>query len=353
MVFYGENSWKKKIDPAFDKPVKTYIKFLREIECLPNEGEVTFKDESIESNIKNSNLLADYENEFETEMLQFNKNVGLVTEHESEVLVNTLSAIEKYNIFLSGLQKSGSRKTITRFFKVLYLRFVIQPKIAPHMHSLVKLAENLPEEESKKYYVNKIDVFISDLRTKHFFLFQKDFISVLYSIFIRLTFNKIDESNEESATKEDIEHFNKSIVISKVMGFINSTMSQISHQKEMHELFNKIEKGDDKLLFKAITTDETLISSKPIKNRIDQAIASGDIKFLNKLAKAKKKRPLKKIGQHSKAYAVLKFFWSNNIELHKLNYEELYHFLKSCGLNPPGYQAAFEKFMQRNIIIKK
>ncbi len=67
--FYGENSWKEKIDPAFDKPVKTYIKYLREIERLPNEGEVTFKDESIELNIKNNNLLADYENEFEIEML--------------------------------------------------------------------------------------------------------------------------------------------------------------------------------------------------------------------------------------------------------------------------------------------
>ena len=28
---YDKNNWKKKIDPAFDKPVKTYIKFVREI----------------------------------------------------------------------------------------------------------------------------------------------------------------------------------------------------------------------------------------------------------------------------------------------------------------------------------
>ncbi len=131
------------------------------------------------------------------------------------------------------------------------------------------------------------------------------------------------------------------------MGFINSTMSQISHQKEMHELFNKIEKGDDKLLFKAITTDETLISRESIKKRIDQALASGDINFLNRVAKAKKRRPLEKIGQLSKTYAVLNLFWKNNIELHKLNNQELYDFLKSCGLHLPNYPDGFTEFMQR------
>ncbi len=170
---YDKNDWKKKIDPAFDKPVKTYINFLREIESLPNDGDVTFKDASVELNIKNNNLLADYENEFKTEMLQFTKDIGLATEQEGDVLSDILPAIEEYNIYLKELQKAGPRRSITRFFKVLYLRFVIQPKIAPHMHSLMKLAENLPEEESKQYYVNIINVFIKDIRTKHFILFQE------------------------------------------------------------------------------------------------------------------------------------------------------------------------------------
>ena len=69
MRFYDENSWKKKIDPAFDKPVKTYLKYLHEIEDLPNDGQVTFNDESIELLRKSTNLSADYENKFETEML--------------------------------------------------------------------------------------------------------------------------------------------------------------------------------------------------------------------------------------------------------------------------------------------
>ena len=350
---YDKNNWKKKIDPAFDKPVKTYIKFVREIERLPNDGQVTFKDESIELNIRNNNLLPDYENKFETEMLQFNKDVGLVTEQECDVLLDILPAIEEYNIFLIKLQKTGSRRTITRYFKLLYLRFVIQPNITPHLHSLMKFAENLPEEESKQYYARKINTFIKDMRKKHFFKFQKDFVLIFCSIFVRFTFNRIDQSNEENATKEEIEHFNKSIVISKVTGFINSTMSLISHQKDMPELLNNIEKGDDGSLFDAITTDKTLASSGSVKKRVDLALDSGDNKFLNKMGDKIAKQPLEKIALHGKTCAVLKFFWSNSIELHKLNNQELYDFLKSCGLHPPNYPEGFTKFMQRHIKLNK
>jgi len=73
MVFYGKDSWREKIDPAFDKPVKTFIKFLREFERLPNEGQVTFNDESIELVRKNNNLKADYGTESGMEMFQFQK----------------------------------------------------------------------------------------------------------------------------------------------------------------------------------------------------------------------------------------------------------------------------------------
>lgn len=150
MRFYDINSWKKKIDPAFDKPIKTYLRYLRKIEHLPNDGQVTFQDEFIELISKNPNLLADYTNEFKLEILQFNKNIGLVTEQESEVFLNTINTIDEYNRLLKGLQKDDSRITI--------YQSSILPKITLQMHSLKKLAEKLPEEESKQYYANKINV---------------------------------------------------------------------------------------------------------------------------------------------------------------------------------------------------
>jgi len=119
----------KKIDPAFDKPIKTYLKYLREIEHLPNDGQVTFQDEFIELISKNTNLLADYKNELKNEMLQFNKNIGLVTEHEREVFLSIISTIDEYNRLLRRLQKDDSRITISRFSML--------PRIASQMHSLI------------------------------------------------------------------------------------------------------------------------------------------------------------------------------------------------------------------------
>jgi len=340
MRFYDKNSWKKKIDPAFDKPIKSYLKYLNEIENLPNDGQLTFQDEFIKLINENTNVSADYKKEFKNEMLQFNKNIGLVTEHESEVFLNTINTIDEYNELLRELQKNGSKITISQF--------PMLPTITSQMHSLIKLAEKLPEEESKQCYANKINVFIKDISAKHFFQFQKDFVSILLALFIRFSFNEIDESNENGDAKEDTEHLRNPIVISKVMGYIYSTISQISHQKDMRELLDNINKGDDKSLFKAITIDKTLISYEPVRNRIIQAQASGDKKFLSKLGKAIAKSPLERVGEHGKTYAVLKFFWKN-IELYKLNNQELYHFLKSCGLTPPAYPDAFDKFMQRYI----
>ncbi len=121
-------------------------------------------------------------------------------------------------------------------------------------------------------------------------------MSILFSLFTRFSFNEIDESNEKGAAKGDIEYLKEPIVIKKVIGFLFSTISQISHQKDMRELLDNVDNGDDKSLFKAITIDKTLISSEYVKNRIIQAQVSGDKTFLNKLGKALAKRPLESVG---------------------------------------------------------
>jgi len=74
-------------------------------------------------------LLADYKNELKNEMLQFNKNIGLVTEHEREVFLSIISTIDEYNRLLRRLQKDDSRITISRFSML--------PRIASQMHSLI------------------------------------------------------------------------------------------------------------------------------------------------------------------------------------------------------------------------
>ena len=346
MRFYDENSWKKKIDPAFDKPIKTYIKYLCKIEEeLPNKGQVKFKDESIELIRKNDNLHPDYGNDSGSEMLQFTEKVGVVTEQELKVIFNALSAIDKYRKISAGIKKAGF---VTRFFDKLFFRFDMRDKIISQIHPLIELSETLPEEESRQYYANSINVIINDISTKHSFQPQEKIEFLPLSILIRIALNRIDEISEESATKEDIEHLKESsIVISKMLGSIFSTISQLSNQKSMSDLLKNIKEGDDESLFDAVTVDKTLLSNESAGNRLAQAQAAGDKKFLNKMGKSIADGSLESVAKYGRTYTVLSFFWNNNIELHNLNNQELYYFLKYCDLKVPKYQDAFDRYLLR------
>ena len=343
MVLYDQDSWKKKIDPAFDKPVKIYLKCLNIVERLPNEGQVTFNDESIELVRKKHNLKADYGTESGTEMIQFVENVGLFSEQELKGYLNAIDALDKYRKHSKWINNAG---IITRFLKKLFFRYTMRDDIASQMDSLIPLIEILPEEESRQYYANKVNVFVNDICTRHSSPSQDEMELIQHCILIRIVLAKIDEVSEEKATKEEIKHVREStIVISKTLGFINSIMSQLSHQKDMRALLDNMEKGDDDSLLKAITIDKSLLSSEPVAKRVSQALAAGDDRFQRKLLNRHKKRPLKRVGQHGQMHAVLDFFW--NIELYKLNDEELYYFLEYCGLIPPSLPYAFPKCMGR------
>ena len=113
------------------------------------------------------------------------------------------------------------------------------------------------------------------------------------------------------------------------------------------ELKDKISKGDDKALLKAVIIDKSFLSTEEVKNRIIKAQLSGEADFFKKLGKAIADNPLKRVGRHGKTYSVIKLFWF--LGLYKLSYSELYDFLVSCGLTPPEYPEAFEKFMKRHI----
>ncbi len=256
MRYHDKDGWKNKIDPAFDKPIKTYIKYLSQIENLPDDGHITFKDDFIELINKNPDFSASYNHEFKEEILYFNKNIGLLDNQESALFLEILYSLAHANSFST---------------------------LKSQMHSLIKLAEKLPEEESRKFYLNKIRGFLNDPCNKPFFEFQKDFLSITLSLFIRLVFVKLDEDDKTEPTKEQIAHLKNPIVINQLIGFIFSTISQIAHQRETRELLNNISKGDDKSLFKVIVIDKGLINYKPIAKRINKAKISGDKEFTKEI----------------------------------------------------------------------
>jgi hypothetical protein len=257
--------------------------------------------------------------------------------------------LESLEVMLVFLEKIGilSKKDINIFHAFLSSENVDDMiKICPEM------IKTLPEDESRQYYIKKLDVFnkhpelkpTSQVVDKN----TVDFYSIVISLFVRYFFAKSFEDKKETVNEEEeIKYFKKSDVMIPFLGVVLSSISQLAHQRTLVELKGNIIKGDDKSLFKAITIDKTLLYVEEVKNRITQAQLSGDSDFFNKLGKAIASNPLKRIGQHGKTYAVLNLFWL--MGLYKLTNEELYEFLKSCGLIPPDYPYAFQKFVRRHI----
>jgi hypothetical protein len=318
MKTYSKDSWKQKIDPAFDKLVKTYIAFLTPFEKSPREGRLNFPAEYIEPIIETS----DMQDAYKTDM---------------ESLDGMFALLEKV-----GMASKNDIKIIHTFYSSKNADDVL--KICPEMIS------TLPEEESKQFYRDKLEFYKNhpELKPDSEILDKNtlDFYSFVMSLLIRYLFVKLYSDGKE-IINDEIDLFKKSGVIIPILDVILSSFSQLANQRTLAELKENVIKGDDKSLFKAITIDKNFLYLDEVKKRITQAQLSGDSDFFNKLGKAIASNPLKRIGQHGKTYAVLKLFWL--MGLYKLTNEELYEFLKSCGLIPPDYPDAFQKFVRRHI----
>jgi hypothetical protein len=70
MQKYNKNSWKQKIDPAIDKPVKLYIDFLTQLGKSPNEGRLHFPNDFIEPIIDKSGWQTAYNDDLDPRISQ-------------------------------------------------------------------------------------------------------------------------------------------------------------------------------------------------------------------------------------------------------------------------------------------
>ncbi len=309
-------AWKQKIDPAFDKLIKTHVDFLTSFASSPREGLLNFPNDFIDPILK----------EFSSD----------ASEADSESL----------DVMFSFLEKAGlPLKRVIRTFHSFY-----SAKNADEMLKYCpEMIESLPEPESRKFYEDKLEFYNKHPEQKpdSEILNKKnlDFYSVFLSLSIRYVFAKLSDDGNEINASDNL--LKKSGALVPILGMILSSFSQLVHQKTLEELKENIVKGDDKSLFKAVTIDKNILYLDVVKKRIGQAQLSGDSDFFGNLGRAIASNPLKRIGQHGKTYTVLKIYWL--MGLYKLTNEELYYFLKLCGLIPPEYPHAFQKFVKRHI----
>lgn len=314
---------KQKIDPAFEKLVRIYVDTLEQLERNPTEGRLNFPPDFIESIIQKSG----WQGPFDSDISKASDLFTLVTK-TGIVERNAFSPVFKIILLLDSEDHKGILRACTALIKFL------------------------PEEESRQFYIDNLNPYkdASDLKSiigssqKASF----DFYSIIISLISRYLYIKLFDE-EKSVIDEQVEFFKRSNAVLSFLNVILSMFSQLANQMTLMELKENIAKGDDKAIFKAITIDKSVLYLDEVKARIQTAQLSGESKFFAKLGKAIADNPLKRIGQHGKTYAVLKMFWFHG--LYKLTNEELYDFLKSCGLIPPAYPYAFEKFIQRYLKI--
>lgn len=325
MKINNRSDWneKKKIDPAFEKLVRIYVDSLEQLERSPMEGRLNFPPDFIEPIIQKSGWQGPYDSD-----LSKGRDIFTLVIKTGIIEKNVFSPIFK----ILSLMDSEDHKTILK--------------------TSTTLIKALLETESRHFYIENLKPYkdASDLKSiigsseKAYF----DFYSIIFSLISRYLYVKLF-GEEKSVIDEQVEYFKKSNAVLSFLNVILSMFSQLANQMPLMELKENIAKGDYQSLFKAVTIDKSILYLDEVKERVQTAQLAGDSKFFAKLGKAIADNPLKRVGQHGKTYAVLKMFWFHG--LYKLTNEELYDFLKSCGLIPPAYPYAFEKFIQRHIKI--
>lgn len=305
--------WKLKIDPAFDKVVKIYVDFLSNLEASPTDGSLTLPEDLKKSVLEKSDLNTIDISSVSTfsDLFSFVQKTGGITENELKIVFDLISSLD-----------------------------VKEPDEICNICSVI--VKSLPEEESRNFYRNKLECFKNGIKNEKE---EMDFASVVISLVTNYLFTIL--FSEERDLIDNNNYLKESNVIGTILNVILSGFSQMAHQATLADLKEDIIKGDEESIFKAVQIDKGFLFMDKVKERTLTAQFSGDTKFLKKLGNAVSSVPLKIPKIHGKTFAVLQLFWPHG--LYKLTYEELYDFLVHCGLIPPEYPSAFQKFISRHI----
>lgn len=314
------HSWKEKIDPAFDEIIKIYIDFIDMSHINVNSGYLCLDDDS----------------------LNFLKKEGYPSFHKK------IKFDYEYNKKLTkDIIKLGASNDIEYI-----LKFFTAKKFEQKKSYLFKMINALPNKESKEYYRTFFDFFETEEKLESYFdrRPERDRKRCEYDVgmnFLTLV-NQVmykgywDTENDESIKRKRLDRLN---LIKISLSRVFNTVSSITHKKSLYELLAEAEKGNDESLFKAIQIDKTLFDLDWLRKRIRKAFYAGDSSFFKKLGMAIEKTPLENDIEYTKLNSVLISFWG--LGLCKLNNQELWELLKSCGIIVQDDPESFRKHVNR------
>lgn len=316
------NSWKEKIDPAFDELIKVHLDFIVISHINVNTGYLGLDDDS----------------------LNFLKEKGYPSFHKK------IKFDYEYNKKLTkDIIKLGASNDIEYI-----LKFFTAKKFEQQKSYLFKMIQALPNKESKEYYRTFFSFFETEEKLKSY-LDRRTEIDLKRCLFdVGMNISTLvtqvmykgywDTEIDGSIKRKRLDRLNLiKIGLSKIF----NTVSSITHKKSLDELLEEAEKGSDESLFKAIQIDKTLFDLDWLRKRIRKAFYTGDSSFFKKMGTAIEKTSLENDIEYTKLNSVLISFWK--LGLCKLNNQELWELLKSCGIIVQEDPETFRKHVNRLI----
>ncbi len=198
-------SWKAKIYPAFDKLVKVYVVFLDNLERSPKEGQLALPNDLAQ----------------------------LVSK---KPVTHGLGDIEAHSDFFNYLRKTGGLKT--KDFKTFFEVINSLDDYDKTLKTCFKLIKNLPEEDSRQFYITKLNHYKDDPEFKpDSEIINKnnlDFYSIIISLLSRFLFVLCFEEEKE-IINDEIDYFKNSNAITSFISVTQSNFSQLANQITLRE----------------------------------------------------------------------------------------------------------------------
>ena len=323
-------SWKKKVDPAFDKFIKLYLVFLEVCNLPSNEGYISPVPPP------------DYLRRLETEGFP-----SIASMYECDTPEDaSFDFISMIDETFTMRDFKGLIREIKKNEDNLYMA---------HLYTASQFKDN----DSKEYYLKKFEPLISDNGDKIHFenmdekrlkKWRKEFYSDMLSLQCHTIVNAIEgiKENLNERRKQIVKRFNEQPkILRRSIFFVWNTICLLVHKKSMKHLFVEARKGEDASLFKLMQIDKTLFDHDWVRARIRKASFLGDWNFFANLSKAIKTDPLENRKVHGDIFLILIFFWP--VGLYRLTIPEIMQLFKDSGVRMIYDEINLRKFIDREI----
>lgn len=275
------NSWKEKIDPAFDELIKVHMDFIKNT-CIctgdKKKRYLTLDDESLKVlERKRYPLLL---KEFKQNPRNLKKLTNdIITLGASPDIMHILNFFKNIARLINMNEKKQSKKEDkNKYFDAL-------------KSNIMGMIKGLPREDSRNYYKKRLEIYFSpeEARTfaegktqkeliKDFSEIGTDIFCLIFQTEIRGYWDPLSESYEDKK-------INKSNLINIGAQLMYNAISIMTYKKTLDELLEEA-RNNDESLYKAIHLDKTLFDVDWVRKRIRKAFYSGDSTFFKQLGRS-------------------------------------------------------------------